>query len=567
MPNVISSILSRMGLYSPIRRLVRFTRDPIYRKNQIDIYRDLRQTSKQLEHWDIDGCKSETGEKRFAILSFSNLPLHTKFHGIMAQTMRMYGYKPVVFTYRGCRAGQRYLKLFGIDDISVWEDLVEANQHLAPEIDTIAQTLLSQCQNLSDVLNCQFHGVDVGRHALSVTARRRFQGRLDINDPETRQLLENLFKEAIRSTLIAEKFLDQYPVQVMLVRDAGYIPNGALYETALLRGVDCVVYEQGQRRGTWIFKRYTPETKGLHYFSLAPSTWKNIQNEPWTATQDAKLQAVFEGRYKPDSTDDTRRLMTGKRLKTPQEVYEQLGIDPNKKTAVIFSHIAWDAAFFFGSCLFDDFENWLFETVKFAARECPEINWLVKLHPFNAFKLEREGRIEESEMVLLRSLMPLPDHVKIVRSTTDISTQSLFRIVNYVLTVNGTVGMEFPCFGVPAILAGTGRYNGYGFTVEPPTREAYFETLKTLHRMPPLDEQTQRLARQHFYTLTARRQTSLEDIAPMELRRANEAQSDVHDNISIAARSLQEFREMPSIIRLGQWLADSTEPDIVEPEN
>lgn len=563
----VASILYKVGIYRPLHRIIRYVQDPIYRQNQIDIYKDLRRTKKQIGNWAYLGQEFEESNKYFAILSFTNLPLHAKFHGLAAQTMRLYGYRPIVLTYRGCRTGQSYLKMFGIDDIVLWEDFAVGNRVATEGVDSIVQSLLPELSSISDIVTCKFHGVDIGKHALSVTARRRIQGRLDLNEPETRELFESLFKDAIRSTILAETFLETYSIKSMLVRDAGYIPTGALYETALSHGVDCVVYEQGQRRGTWIFKRYTPETKGQHYFSLAPSTWESIREKPWTPHHDKELEKVFSGRYKPDSTDDTRRLMAGKHLKAPEEVRRQLGLDPEKKTAIIFSHIAWDAAFFFGSCLFDDFEEWLFETVKFVAAECPDLNWLVKLHPFNAFKLQREGKTEESEMRLLRSLMPFPDHVKIVQSTTDISTQSLFPLVNYVLTVNGTVGMEFPCFGVPVVLAGTGRYNGYGFTIEPNTREAYFQTLRTLHQVPSLDETTIRLARQHFYAVTARRQTSLEDIAPMELKRANEAQSDTHDNITINARSFEEFRSTPAVIRLGKWLANSNELDILEPEN
>ena len=52
----------------------------------------------------------------------------------------------------------------------------------------------------------------------------------------------------------------------------------------------------------------------------------------------------------------------------------------------------------------------------------------------------------------------------------------------------------------------------------------------------------------------------------MELKRINEAQSDIHDNISITARSLGEFRASPSMRRLGDWLAYSTDPDLLEPD-
>ena len=127
--------------------------------------------------------------------------------------------------------------------------------------------------------------------------------------------------------------------------------------------------------------------------SLSRSTWEQVQLEPWTARDEARLEAAFHARYEPDSADDTRRFPAGKQIKTPDEVRAQLGLDPARKIAVVFSHIAWDAAFFFGSCLFDDFENWLYETVRFVAAECPEMDWLIKLHPFNVFKLQpREPR-------------------------------------------------------------------------------------------------------------------------------------------------------------------------------
>jgi len=433
----------------------------------------------------------------------------------------------------------------------------------ADKIESITESLLPAAPTVGELTSCKFHGVEVGKHALSMTCRRRIEGRLNLRDPETLALLHDQFRQAVQSVIATERFLDEHPVEKMLVRDAGYIPNGGIFEVALERGIDCEVYEQGQRRGTWIFKRYTRRTKGEHYFSLASSTWERIKTEPWTAEDDQKLKQEFARRYEPDSNDDTRRLQSGKRIKPPEEVRRQLGLDPRRKTAVIFSHMAWDAAFFFGRCLFEDFENWLFETVKFVTAECREMNWVVKLHPFNVFKLQREGRTEESEMRLLRSLMPLPDHVKIIRANTDINTQSLFPVADYVLTVNGTVGMEFPCYGVPAVLAGTGRYNGLGFTVDPATKEEYFTVLKRLHEMPPLNEEARQLARRHFLALMRRCQTSLEDIAPMELKRVNEAQSDVHDNISITARSLEEFENAPSIRQLGDWLAQSSEPNLL----
>jgi hypothetical protein len=52
----------------------------------------------------------------------------------------------------------------------------------------------------------------------------------------------------------------------------------------------------------------------------------------------------------------------------------------------------------------------------------------------------------------------------------------------------------------------------------------------------------------------------------MELRRINEAQSDVHDNIAFTARSLEDFQATPSLSRLTDWFTSSAEPDLLGPQ-
>lgn len=99
----------------------------------------------------------------------------------------------------------------------------------------------------------------------------------------------------------------------------------------------------------------------------------------------------------------------------------------------------------------------------------------------------------------------------------------------------------------------------------PPTREAYFEKLRTLSSIQRLTPDVQELARKHFYALMVGKQVSFEDIAPMHLKRIHEAQSDVHDNISIRARSLDDLRTSPSLNLLADWLEEGSLPDLLGP--
>lgn len=554
--------MSKNG-YMILKNIFKLITDPNFRQRRREISDDIAKTRQQVLPWASQGG-SGVGSY-IGVVSLTNLPIVAKFHSLVSKSMQLRGYAPVIFTYTGNHFAHSYYRMFGLNNLIMWDDVIRSWKRPDLGLDEILNGLLPNDLSVSAARGITFHEIHVGEHALSLTCRKRIVGHLDLQDRETVASFRGYLKTAIQSVLAAEVWLEQNPLEKLLVRDAGYIPSGPIFEVALQRGVDCAVLEIGQRRSTWIFKRYTPATRGRHYFSLSPSTWNEIKKQPWTPIHDQALEDEFIHRYRSDSVDDTRRLQSGKQIFPVEEVYRRLDIDPQKKTAVIFSHVAWDAAFFFGSGLFDDFEDWLFQTVQFVSNtpECHRMNWIVKEHPFNVFKLQRERVKISSERRLLQPLMPLPGHVRFMPADTEINTKSLFPLVDCVLTVNGTVGMEFPCYGIPALIAGSGRYDGCGFTIEPPTREAYFESLRTLSDVQRLSPAAQELARKYFYALMVGKQVSFEDIAPTELKRIHEAQSDVHDNITIRARSLDDLRASPSLNLLADWLEEGTLPDLL----
>lgn len=336
MTNPVGSVLRQVGLYKPFHRGIQYLTDPVFRQREIELRQDLERTRRQVGGWAAQGAEYADPKRLFAIVSFTNLPMHAKFHCLAAKAMQLRGYTPVIFTHSGSRFAHEYFRMFGINRLVMWNQLAEQYSELAAEAQRIVQTFALTQPSVTQVKNIEFRGVCVGKHALSMTCRKRVEGRLDLTNPATFALLQEQLTLAVQSALLAERFLDENPVEKMLVRDSGYTPNGAIFETALHRGTDCVVFEFGQRRSAWVFKRFTPETKGQHYFSLSASTWDVVKNRPWTKREDEKLEREFAGRYQPDSTDDTRRLQAGKVVKSPAEVRKQLELDPNKKTAVIF---------------------------------------------------------------------------------------------------------------------------------------------------------------------------------------------------------------------------------------
>jgi hypothetical protein len=263
-----------------------------------------------------------------------------------------------------------------------------------------------------------------------------------------------------------------------------------------------VQYSGSQNLNDFVLRRFHFGNRQQHPFSLSPDTWNWVRTMPWSEDREAAVMQLFEESYRSGSWFKRKYLHSDKRIEDAATTRAQLKLDPNRKNAVIFSHVLWDATFFYGRGLFDDYETWLIETVRAACRNS-SLNWIVKLHPDLVWKLKYEGFTGElRDLVAMRAAVgELPAHVIIVPPDTRISTFPLFSIADYCVTVRGTIGIEMACHGVPVITAGTGRYSGLGFTVDSSSVNEYLERLATLERQPPMDPARVSLARRFAYAL------------------------------------------------------------------
>jgi hypothetical protein len=201
-----------------------------------------------------------------------------------------------------------------------------------------------------------------------------------------------------------------------------------------------------------------------------------------------------------------RQFQPGTEARSDEEIVAELGVDPSRPTAVLFAHVLWDASLFFGVDLFENYGDWFVQSIG-AAVANDSVNWIVKAHPSNVFRAAHgDVQGECSEIVLMREHYPeLPEHVKLLRPETRISTLSLYRWADYGVTVRGTPGMEMACFGKPVFTAGTGTYAGLGFTRDSSSVEEYLGRLATVRDTPPMTVDEIRRARRYAHTLFLRR--------------------------------------------------------------
>jgi len=160
-------------------------------------------------------------------------------------------------------------------------------------------------------------------------------------------------------------------------------------------------------------------------------------------------------------------------------------------------------------------------------------------------------RLEEA--ALYNEFTELPDHIKILYPDTEINTLSLFNAIDYGVTVRGTVGIELPCYGIPAITAGSGRYSGRGFTIDHKTVEEYRNTLRGIQNIQKLDQRVVSLARRYAFVAF--------NLRPLEIRSFQIPYNTKSSAIAINSDILLSQLDHGDISKVVSFILDSKEED------
>jgi hypothetical protein len=515
--------------------------------------RDFRHFAR--EYADVVGIRPPGGRGTALVASLSYSTFQAKLEGMIAKALQLQGYDVVAAVPRDAGLVQRYFALFGVDDFVTLDDYTVAD--VADE----AAALLAGVETSAELKDVTYLGADVGRQVLSTLSRYLHEGSVDLRDAETRNLARELLPASMRVAAASHALLDDVAPDLVLFNERNYADQGPLSDVALARDLNVIQFVSGFDDDTLVFKRFTEETKGIHPRSLSDESWSLIRELDWTPARQAEVDGEFARRYDKDATFLARWNQGWTREHSRAELAVELGLDSSRPTAVVFSHVLWDANMFYGRDLFADQEDWFVETVRAAAAN-PRANWVVKLHPANVWKLRRDGYRGELDEVraIRRHIGELPPHVRLLPPDTDISTWSLFSVTDVGVTIRGSTGFELPCFGVPALTAGTGFYANRGFTVDSETRREYLGRLARIEETPkPADEQVE-LARKHAWGLFRARQTRFTSFRsvyqPIEhVDRPFEA------TITIGVRDLTRAGDLRE---LGEWMVDSRALDYLD---
>ncbi|HYA39348.1 MAG TPA: hypothetical protein VEI74_13860 [Candidatus Methylomirabilis sp.] len=407
------------------------------------------------------------------------------------------GYRPVFLITRNPTTA-RYLRLLTVSRVVYWDDYdigpSEADRRAAVGlVDTV------RCPE--DLVSLEHEGVAVGRHALSWFMRTTRSGTVHLERHRT-ALIEHI-AQSLSAARGARAVLNRENAAVVLMIERGYTPFGEFFDLALQRGRRVVQYVASHQDDAKVYKAYSLDTRTDHPYSLSPESWTRALRQPFGEHETQRLLKHWEGCYASRTWFNFQRLQHLTRMFSREEIAERLGLDASKKTAIIFAHIFWDATFFYGDNLYFDYQRWFVETIKLANSN-PSVNWVIKLHPVNVWRLEADGVVNArySELVALEEAgITLAPHLRLLLPDTEISTWSLFQIGDYCVTVRGTVGIEMAALGKRVVTAGSGHYSSRGFTTSPTTIAEYENILLGIEKLPPASAEEKERAVRYAYWL------------------------------------------------------------------
>jgi len=461
---------------------------------------DAQEYSQWLQTTQLPITDAATG-KVFLIASFLPLSYCLKVEGVIARAMQNRGYSIVILTNHACRPwADAYhkqsseFKILMLEDYLSLGGLKGLGSRLKPLFNTPA-TLIKK------VKAYHYRGANLGQHALATVSAQVSDGRIRGGTGLSRRLFKILRRSILLTDAATHLVEELKPAKVFSV-EKGFVGTCEIFYAALTAGADYVQWCGCHEPNSVMLKRYNWSNFREHPFSISQGGWGKILGMP-PLSEDLRQQVInqFEKGYLHGDWFKYKNLVADLQQQEREVLLRKLNLDPEKKTVVIYSHILNDANLFYGNDLFEGgFEEWLLETVK-AAQTNSAVNWVLKLHPANVSRNARSGYTGEyGELIALKQEFgAIPAFLKIVYPDDKTSPFSFFKITDYGITVRGTVGMELPCFGIPTLTAGTGRYSNKGFTIDSSSADEYLNRIKEIHFIKPMSAQEVELAQRHAY--------------------------------------------------------------------
>ena len=499
--------------------------------------------------------KKKKCKKSFLVCSIFTMPAILKFEMILSTLLSRSNYSGYFLIRSKNKYYERIVSLNQNCKILNFDDFINLND-------------IEESKAKSRIIIKDFKSKkkEIEKQVLSTTLRKLRKGQLNLYSKLDMRVLFDEQVEYFLSRKVSSLLHKKYNFDLLIINEKGYSPASEFYSDFIKRGKKVVQWVSSVSDSGFIFKKYNYSNKFLHPFSLDKKTWKNQLKMKWSQKKTNLTLSKIRSFYSKGTWFNRQDLNKNKFFFKKDELIKKLKINKKKKTAVIFSHIFYDATFFFGSNIYFDYQEWLVETVKIAVQN-KNINWILKVHPVNIWRSRMDNaKLENLEVsAICEELGEIPENLKIIESDTEINTLSFIEFIDYGITVRGTIGLELSSFGKVVVTAGSGRYDGNGFTLDPKSKKEYKKTLMNLHNYKPLSKSKKERAQKFFEICYEKRPIIFENFH-IDYKARSFGVNDLKYNLKFSRKNATNFYKCKNTKNLIEWIINNSQEDILKIE-
>lgn len=284
---------------------------------------------------------------------------------------------------------------------------------------------------------------------------------------------EYLGRTHLRNLLVVytayEKILVEVKPDRVVCNDSYYGMWAILQNMCKRRNIPFYSHWSGTRPGAWCYA-YNDASMNLDY----GKAWPVFSAIPLTDDKRVKIDEWLEGRLSgKEMLIDTASLAPH-----CNEEADLSKIIEDKPTALLAANVIWDLAALNKQIVFDDMIDWIAETIAWFGAHS-EYQLIVKPHPAEQNPSIPET-VERVTTALMQRGVVIPGNVAMLTPKSAVTVYQLLPLVHVGIMHTTTVGFEMSARGIPVITTARSPYRGFGFTLDPATRDEYFVTLEKL---------------------------------------------------------------------------------------
>ena len=319
-------------------------------------------------------------------------------------------------------------------------------------------TINNQIKSKHDVIRLKCFGVNVGYEIYDEYLRIYNKTEVDVNDINFRNLLIKM----ISIIFYWKKYFSEHAVKAVIVSHPVYF-MGLIARVAIKFDVPvyCVAAQNFYLINNKNFSKHSSCKKFASSFQKI-----SINKKHFLKLSQKELESRFQGKKDKKALLDQE---TDQKLFDRYSSFIKIVDDQKKINILVAAHCFSDAIHAYGKSFYTDFHDWLTFLGRVSLN--PIYKFYIKIHPAQ-YDLNYKHFLQFEKKY---NFTILPKNLSI--------NHLLKEKLDYVLTVYGSVGHEYPLYGIPVINASNnGPHCGYRFNINPKNRKEYEKLILNLKK-------------------------------------------------------------------------------------